>query len=395
MKKLLFLLSIICLVFVPISVERLSFVPSYTFASNEEFGDVVEEQIGNLDTSEIDKVIEDLDERTKELFEEESFLDKLMKIISGDFGKNNGSILKYVLSFALENVLSFVPIMATIIAVAIFGSILQGVKANKNSSSIRQVINFVVYGIVVILIFSVFSKMINSVLVTISSMKGQMDGIFPILLTLLTSIGGTVSVGVYQPAMAILSTVVINIFQLFLMPLFLFTCILSLLNNMSTSVKLDKLIGFLNSLFKWTIGIIFTIFIGFASFQGLTAGTIDGFSIKTAKYTLKNYIPIVGGYMSDGVFVILAGCNLIKNAVGLAGLLLLASSIIAPILEIIIFSLVLKLSAGLIEPLGNSQLASLVASLAKNLQMLVAMLATISFMYILLTGLVMGSANII
>jgi len=388
-------LPILFFLFVPLSAQEQYCDFSYAYASREEFGDIIDEQIGNLDTEEIDKIIENLDEQTKGLFGEETFIDKLMKIISGDLGKDSGSILEYVFSFTLDNVLSFVPIMATILSVAILGSVLQGVKSNKNSSSIRQVINFIVYGTVVILVFSVFSKMINSVVSTISVMKGQMDGIFPILLTLLTSIGGTVSVGVYQPAMAILSTVVINIFQLFLMPLFIFSCILSLLNNMSNSVKLDKLISFLNSLFKWTIGIVFTVFMGFASLQGLTAGTIDGFSIKTAKYTLKNSIPIVGGYMSDGVFIILAGCNLIKNAVGLGGLLLLASSVIAPILEIIIFSLVLKLTAGLIEPLGNSQLASLVGALAKNLQMLVAMLATISFMYILLTGLVMGSANII
>ncbi len=139
---------------------------------------------------------------------------------------------------------------------------------------------------------------------------------------------------------------------------------------------------------------MFTVFLGFASFQGLTAGAIDGFSIRTAKYTLKSYIPIVGGYMSDGIFLLYAGCNLIKNAVGLGGLLLLFSSIIAPLLEIIVFMLVLKLLAGIIEPLGNSKLASLISSLAKSMQMLIAMLAAVSFMYVLLVGLVMCSANV-
>ena len=361
----------------------------------EEFGEIIQEQIGNLDTSEIDQVIEDLNDQTKDFFGEDNFLDKLMKIISGDFGNDSASILDYVFNLVIDDVLSFVPIMATIIAVCILGSILQGVKPSKNGNSIRSVINFVIFGVVIILIFSVFGKMIFSVSESISSMKEQMDSIFPILLTLLTSIGGSVSVGVYQPAMAILSTVIINIFKVFLMPLFIFSCLLVLLNSLSNSIKLDKLNGFVNSLFKWTIGIVFTVFMGFATFQGLTAGTIDGFSIKTAKYSLKNYIPIVGGYMSDGVFVILAGCNLIKNAVGLCGLLLLAGSIIAPILEIIVFSLVLKLSAGLIEPLGNSKLSTLISSLAKNTQSLVAMLATVSFMYVMLVGLVMCSANIV
>lgn len=381
---------------VPLSIGfNYAFSSSVAIATDEEFSEIIDEQISNLNTDEIDKVIGDLDEETKGLFGEESFIDKLYKIISGDLGENSASILDYVFSLVLDDVLSFIPIMATIIAVAILGSILQGVKPTKNGSSIHSVINFVIYGVIIILIFSVFGRMISSVVSTISSMKGQMDGIFPILLTLLTSVGGNVSVGVYQPAMAILSTVIINIFNVFLMPLFIFSCILVLLSNMSNTIKLDKMIGFINSLFKWVTGIIFTIFLGFASFQGLTAGSIDGLSIRTAKYTLKSYIPIVGGYMSDGIYLILAGCNLIKNAVGLGGLLLLASSIIAPLLEIIVFMFVLKLSAGIIEPLGNGKLASLISSLAKNMQMLVAMIASISFMYVLLVGLVMCSANIV
>ena len=107
---------------------------SYAYASREEFGDIIDEQIGNLDTEEIDKIIENLDEQTKGLFGEETFIDKLMKIISGDLGKDSGSILEYVFSFTLDNVLSFVPIMATILSVAILGSVLQGVKSSKNSS---------------------------------------------------------------------------------------------------------------------------------------------------------------------------------------------------------------------------------------------------------------------
>ena len=278
---------------------------------------------------------------------------------------------------------------------AILGSMLQGLKPKTNGNSINTVINFVIYGVVIVLIFSVLGKLIASAVSTIDNMKSQMDAIFPVLLTLLTSIGGSVSVGVYQPAMAILSSVIINIFNVFLMPLFVLSCVLVLLSNLSNSIKLDKMISFVNSLFKWVVGIVFTVFLGFASFQGLTAGSIDGLSIKTAKYTLKSYIPIVGGYMADGVFLMLAGCNLIKNAIGLGGLLLLASTIIAPLLEIIVFMLALKLVAGVIEPLGNSKLASLISSLAKSMQMLVAMMAAISFMYIILVGLVMCSANII
>lgn len=247
----------------------------------------------------------------------------------------------------------------------------------------------------VILIFTIIMKMITITTDTIGSIKAQMDAIFPILLTMLTAVGGTVSVSVYQPAMALLASVIINIFTVFLMPLFLISTVLSLVSNLSNNVKLDKLIGFLNSMFKWVIGLIFTVFIGFASIQGITAGSIDGLSIKTAKFAIKSYIPIVGSYISDGFYIVLASSSLIKNAVGACGLLLLAGTILAPIIQLIVFMLALKLMAGIIEPLGDGKIASFVNTLSKNMTMLISMIVAVSFMYVILTGLVMCSANIL
>lgn len=361
----------------------------------KEFNDIINDQLENLDANDIDKIINELDDQTKSLFGNKSFIEKIKDILNGDFGNDSGSILEYIFSLIFSELLSFLPIIAIIISVAILGSMMQGLKPKSNGESIANVINFVIYGIVIVLIFGVFSKLFLSVVGSINSIKSQMDAVFPILLTLLTSIGGTVSVGVYQPAMAVLSNVIINVFISFLFPLFILYTVLTLVNNLSSSIKLDKMTGFISSLFKWTIGIIFTIFLGFASMQGLTAGSIDGLSIKTAKYTLKSYIPIVGGYMADGIFLVLAGCNLIKNAVGLCGLLLIFSTLISPLIEIIVFMLALKFVSAIVEPLGNGKLASLISGLAKALQMLIAMVASVLFMYILLVGLVMCSANII
>lgn len=361
----------------------------------KEFNDIINDQLENLDANDIDKIINELDDQTKSLFGNKSFIEKIKDILNGDFGNDSGSILEYIFSLIFSELLSFLPIIAIIISVAILGSMMQGLKPKSNGESIANIINFVIYGIVIVLIFGVFSKLFLSVVGSINSIKSQMDAVFPILLTLLTSIGGTVSVGVYQPAMAVLSNVIINVFISFLFPLFILYTVLTLVNNLSSSIKLDKMTGFISSLFKWTIGIIFTIFLGFASMQGLTAGSIDGLSIKTAKYTLKSYIPIVGGYMADGIFLVLAGCNLIKNAVGLCGLLLIFSTLISPLIEIIVFMLALKFVSAIVEPLGNGKLASLISGLAKALQMLIAMVASVLFMYILLIGLVMCSANII
>lgn len=356
--------------------------------------DTTSDALDDLDVSELEKILDNTQQAAR-LFGGKSFLEKLASIINGDFADDSTSIWEALINLIFDNILSFLPIIATVIAVAILGGMIQNLKPNFSGKSIGSVVHFVTYGVVIILIFTVITRMITVTTGTIGSIKTQMDAVFPILLTMLSAVGGSVSVSVYQPTMALLASVIINIFTIFLMPLFLISVVLSLVSNLSNNVKLDKFISFINSLFKWVIGLVFTIFIGFASIQGITAGSIDGLSIKTAKFAIKSYVPIVGSYISDGFYIILASSSLIKNAVGACGLLLLVGTILAPIIQLVIFMLALKLMAGIIEPLGDGKIASFVSTLSKSMTMLISMIVAVSFMYVILTGLVMCSANII
>lgn len=356
--------------------------------------DTTSDALDDLDVGDLEKILDNTQQAAR-LFGGKSFLEKLASIINGDFADDSTSIWEALINLIFDNILSFLPIIATVIAVSILGGMIQNLKPNFSGKSIGSVVHFVTYGVVVILIFTVITRMITVTTGTIGSIKAQMDAVFPILLTMLSAVGGSVSVSVYQPAMALLASLIINIFTIFLMPLFLISVVLSLVSNLSNNVKLDKFISFINSLFKWVIGLVFTIFIGFASIQGITAGSIDGLSIKTAKFAIKSYVPIIGSYISDGFYIILASSSLIKNAVGACGLLLLVGTILAPIMQLVIFMLALKLMAGIIEPLGDGKIASFVSTLSKSMTMLISMIVAVSFMYVILTGLVMCSANII
>ena len=398
--KVLFIIFILLLTPAILTSAFLNTPNSTTYATTddssiqEELDQSINDQLGDLDLSELEEILQDSENASK-LFGDMSFLDKLVSIINGDFADDSSSIWEAIFNLVFDGILNFLPLIATIVAVSILGGMIQNLKPNLGKKSIGSVIHFVTYGVVIILIFTIVMRMITLTSNTLNSIKSQMDAVFPILLTMLTAVGGSVSVSVYQPAMALLSSFIVNIFTLILLPLFLISTVLALVSNLSNNVKLDKLISFIHSLFKWIVGIIFTVFIGFASIQGITAGAIDGLSIKTAKFAIKSYVPLIGSYISDGFYILLASSSLIKNAIGATGLLLLVGTILSPILELVIFMLALKLMAGIIEPLGDGKIASFVGTLSKNMSLLISILVAVSFMYTLLTGLVMCSANLL
>lgn len=357
--------------------------------------DEIDKQLSNLDFQEIENVVAKLTETSKKLFASNSFVDKLKCVISGEYIEDSQSFFSAVLGIFWEGLKDYMPIIASIISISILGGMVSNLKPMTNGKSIGNIIHFVTYGIVIIFLGTSLVQIIKITTTTLTTIKNMYDGIFPILLTLLTAVGGTVSVGIYQPAIALISNLVVSLITCVLLPMFIFSMVFSIVGNLSNNIKLDKFVSFLQSAFKWTIGLCFTIFLGFVSIQGVMAGAVDGLSIRTAKYAIKSYVPIVGGYVSDGLSIIMASSVLIKNAIGGVGLFLLLSTIISPVLNLVIFMFSLKFMSAIIEPIGDKKSANFISDLSKSLSLLVALLVAVAFMYLVLTGLIMCSANLV
>ena len=171
--------------------------------------------------------------------------------------------------------------------------------------------------------------------------------------------------------------------------------VFTIVSNLTSTVKLEKFTKFFGSTYKWIVGTVFTIFMAFLAIQGITASSYDGVSIRTAKYAIRSYIPLLGGYLSEGFDVIMASSMLIKNAVGASALVLMFASVISPIVQIVVFSLILKLAAAILEPLTDSRISDFIFSIGKALTLLVTMIIGVAFMYLITTGLIMCTANYI
>ena len=402
-KRLAFLAVIIIFIssfFGSFTLDGFVLNTTYAVSESEEVEELeqqIEEeigsQLGDLDFSAIETYLENLTDDVQDAFSG-GFVTKVESLINGEYTSSE-NFFTSILSLLWDGLLSFLPIIASIIAISILGGMVGNLKPSTNGKSIGNIVHFVTYGVVIVFLGTTLVEMIALTTRTLTNLKSTMDAIFPILLTLLTAVGGTVSVSLYQPAIAMLGNVFISLITYFLLPLFIFSIIFSIVGNLSNNVKLDKFVAFLQGTFKWSIGLIFTLFLGFMTIQGISAGAVDGLSIRTAKYTIKSYVPIVGGYVSDGLSIIMASSMLIKNAVGTAGLLLVLFMAISPVINLILFMLSLKFMAGIIEPIGDKKVANFVSDISKSMSMLVALIVAVSFMYMVMTGLIMCSANLI
>lgn len=359
--------------------------------SEEDLSDSVEEVLNNIDFSEIELMLNEVDIDFN-LFNGYSFKDYVSLIIKGEETLNINSFFNVLFSGLKVGIKSILTPLLCILIIVLLCNIFNNVRANK-ISGVSEIIYFICFALIIIIISSLLAGVISKSKIGIQSVQKQMNAVFPILLTLISTMGGIVSVKAYTPMLAFLSSIISNVFVYVLLPLFSISLILSIIGNLSENTKLTKLNGFIHSLYKWIIGVVFAVFMGFLSLKGITAGSSDGISIKATKYAIKNYIPILGGYISEGFELIKAGSMLVKNALGFSSIILLFASILAPIVSVAILQLGLKLLSGIIEPIGDKRSSTLIYSIANSLKLLVALLVGVALMYFLTVFLIICSAS--
>ena len=352
----------------------------------------VDDTLEDIDTSALDKFLSGISEDFRTLFGDDVAA-TAKAIVKGEYAGSFNEFFSVMIKGISKSVLDVLPTVLTLVAIAVLYSLLGGFTSGFVQKPTEKLIYFATYSTMILIVMVEVGGVIKLTTNTIDNVRVLMEGIFPILLTLTTLLGGVTSSAVFKPMMSTLVTVITVFVSRLIIPMFIASIAFSIVGNLTKSVKLDKLTEFFKSSATYILGGGFGIFIAFLTFQGLTGGVIDSISVKTAKFAMQSYIPILGGYLSDGFDLMMASIVLIKNSVGVIGLLMLLSVIVLPTVKIILLSLGLKLASGIIEPISDSKFSKMLSDVSSNMTLLIISLVGVGFMFLLTVMLVIYTCN--
>ena len=155
----------------------------------------------------------------------------------------------------------------------------------------------------------------------------------------------------------------------------------------------DKISKILKSGVIWFLGITLTIFVGIISLEGTMSSSVDGITAKTTKAVVSTAIPVVGKILGDAVDTVLGGGIILKNAVGLVGVIIIVGICIIPIIKLGIFTIIYKVLSGITEVIADKQITDLLEQIGDIFKIFLAILSSISFMIIIGTALVLKISN--
>lgn len=319
----------------------------------------------------------------------------ITKIFNDSISGNVGNIFSNfgIMNFFSNQISFAIEIMIEVIIIIIINSIFKAIIENLGNSNTAQITYFIQYLVIVTLVINTFTSILNLTRETIDNVVSFMTSLIPLLITLMLSTGTIVTSSVVEPVLLIMINIVGNFINSFLIPLLLISMSISIVSNISDKIQIERLSKFLKSSIIWILGILLTLFTTTLSLQGSLTSSVDGMTAKTAKAVVSNFIPVVGKIMGDTVDSVIGCGNILKNSMGIIGVIVIIGIVLVPIIKIFALWISFKLTSAVCEVVADAKIVKLIDQIADSYKILLGILLSVSVMFIIGITLVIQMTN--
>lgn len=350
----------------------------------------------------IDSILDGLDlSRLQEYLDEYgndyiySFSDSARELVefvmNGDLGMNYTEYLKNIFSSLFSGVTNLLPAFSQVIAVTILCAISTDAEGGIISKTTAKVIRLACISVILLILTSMLVGIVSSTVNCVTTIKKQVDIITPVLITLTVLTGGSDSGAIYTPCAMFLGEGAIYLVNSVILPTTLAVIVLNFMSKLNPDISFTGVSSLLKTIMKWIIGITVAIFGIFITVQSSSSSLFNGIFFKVTKYLVGNSVPIVGNFLSAGVDMIVLSGTVVKSGIGMTGVVLLIGEIIEPVVALVSFSLMLKITGAIAQPIGEKTMYSLFSNLSKDVEYLIAGILTVAFLYILIIMLIINT----
>ena len=280
----------------------------------------------------------------------------------------------------------------------LFLAVLCALLQNLQNSFEQSTISLLAYGVCFIFLAVIALNALYNALTmareTVDYMVGMMEALLPLLLSLLAGVGALTSAALFTPLMLFVVSSVGLVVKDVVLPLLMLTAVLECVNFLSDKYRLSNLAGFFKQGGMVVLGLTLVIFIGIITIQGVAGSVADGITLRTAKYATSTFIPVVGKMFADTVELVMGASLLIKNGIGIFGVMAIITVCAFPLIKLMSLILVIKIAGALVQPLGDEKMAKCLDGMGNNLLLVFGAVLTVALMLFLAITMIVGAGSL-
>lgn len=228
----------------------------------------------------------------------------------------------------------------------------------------------------------------------VALMSDLLYALLPVLLTLLAAMGGGATVALFNPALLLAVGTSLHILRVFVLPMLYVSGAVAVAGRMSGGLRLAGLAKLLRELPAGVFAVMLAVFSGLLGVLGLSSAAMTGLGWRAAKVAGSTFIPVVGRTLADALDSVVGTALLLKNAIGVLGLLMVLLLCVVPGVRLLLVYAALRVAAALAEPLGNAEMSALLGEIAQVVVLMFGVVAAAGLFGFFLIGIAVGMGNV-
>lgn len=195
--------------------------------------------------------------------------------------------------------------------------------------------------------------------------------------------GGVISAGVRQVTTVVFSNLLLTLIHRLLMPLVYFYVAALAADTILPEHPLQGLAAAVRKTVIWALTGLMTLFAGYLTVSGVVASSGDVLTMRLAKSAVSTAVPVVGSIISEATGSVLAGAFVLKNSVGIFGILGILAACLSPFITIGTQYLLYKIVSFLCGITGQSETVRYVGELGGAFGLMLGMVASCGLLLLL------------
>lgn len=277
------------------------------------------------------------------------------------------TVTKGVIDYFFHEIILSSNLLGTLILLSLLSALLKVLQSAFEKTAISKVADIIVVSAFMLISLGTFKTVADVFLNTATHVNDLLIALLPVILGLIAASGGVTSAVFFSPVLLFLVNSSIFIIKTITIPLLYISTILGITSQINSEYSFSGLAISFRKIAIWTLGIMMATVIGFLSIQGVTTSVADGVGAKSLTFVTSNFIPVVGRVLTDATGVALNMSVVLKNSIGLAGLVVLLIILLFPALKILAVAAVYKLAEVAFQPLNHKIFLKSVEIVSKNL----------------------------
>lgn len=279
------------------------------------------------------------------------------EIWSGDFSQLLGNsfgeinllelVLNYLLS-GLNNVLkSFSAITVILIISSLFNAL-----CSSSSNAVKNSFNISTSICVAIIIFKLCTSIASSTCSYLNGLNKIMECFAPLMATLYILTGNVTSGTIASASFVLFISLIENFLISFMLPIVNICICFSIIKSVGGYFDLSGISKSLKNTFTGVTVFVMSIFMFVLSCKSVLSQSTDSISIKTAKFAISSFIPIVGTTVNDALRTITSSISLIKNSCGIIAIIIIAIMMLPAIISLLLNRLLFNITSSIAKCLN-------------------------------------------